>query len=129
VWREGKKLAQVARLQASGQLHIPSAHDDPEQEIDEALAAFGLQAEVSEGAPPQDKCYLWPCNVGTFNIWQRLRTQWRTGGTGAATGLDYSGVIDYLRQVAGIKQKALPEIFSCIQAMELETLHEWEKRG
>lgn len=129
--RQGKKLAQVARIWARGQLYIPrqGEHDDPEAELDEALAAFGLQQEVPEGdqaAPPPDKCYLWPCNVATFDIWQRLQSQWRVGGMGGErTGLDYAGVAAYLRDVAQVQRRALPEVFSGLQAMEFAALEVW----
>ncbi len=132
--REGKKLAQVARIWARDQLYIPrqGEHDDPEAQLDEALAAVGLReevAEVAEGdeaAPQEDKCYLWPCNVATFDIWQRLQSQWRVGGIGGErTGLDYAGVISYLREVAHVRNKDLPEVFGGLQAMELAALEVW----
>ena len=126
--RQRKKLAQVARLQASGQLHLPGANEDPLQEFDAALAAFGLQPDDASSDQPEDKCYLWPCNLPTFNLWQRLQTQWRVGGMGSATGLDYAAVSAYLREVAGIKARALPEIFSALQAMEQASLQEWAKQ-
>lgn len=124
---EGKKLAQVARIQARGQLHIPNPGkpDESEVEFDEALAVFGLQQGADDDTPPPpDKCYLWPCNVPTFNLWQRLQTQWRVGGMGGCTGLDYAGVnacMDLLR----IKPKGRSELFSGLQAMEFAALQVW----
>lgn len=131
---QSKKLAQVARVQARGQLYIPNQGEDPDDttEIDEAAAAFGLQITTQDddggdNPPKQDLCYLWPDNVDTFNVWSQLQTQWRVGMSGA-TGLDYTAVAAYLRDVAGIKKKDLPERFAEIRAMEVATLNEWAKQ-
>jgi len=70
---------------------------------------------------------LWPENVKTFNIWGQLQTQWRVGAAGA-TGLDYTAVTAYLRDVVGIKKKDLLERFEEIRAMEIATLNEWAKQ-
>lgn len=136
MWGQSKKLAQVARVQARGQLYIPNQGEDPDDttEIDEAAAAFGLQITTEEEdddeedrpQPKQDLCYLWPDNVDTFNVWSQLQTQWRVGMSGA-TGLDYTAVAAYLRDVVGIKKKDLPERFAEIRAMEVATLNEWAK--
>lgn len=129
---QSKKLAQVARIQARGQLYIPNQGEDPDDttEIDEAAAIFGLQivsdSDDDEGGntPQHDLCYLWPCNVEAFNHWCQLQTQWRVGMSGA-TGLDYTAVTAYLRDIAGVKKKDLPERFAGIRAMEVATLNEW----
>lgn len=125
-----KKLAQVARIQARGQLHIPSQDkaNDQQSEIDEALAAIGLVATDGEGnAPASDPVFLWPCNLPTFNVWQRIQTQWRTGGMGQRTGLDYGAVLGYLRDVCRIRPCKTTEIFVGIQAMEYAALEEMDK--
>lgn len=91
---------------------------------------FGLQIVTQDddggdnARSKHDRCYLWPENVGAFNIWCQLETQWRIGVSGA-TGLDYTAVIAYLRNVVGIKKKDLPERFAEIRAMEVATLNEW----
>lgn len=130
--RQRKKLAQVARCQARGQLHIPQPDDDEPAEFDEALAVFGLQQELDESDETQiadDKCYLWPCNVPVFNAWQGVQTQWRTGGMGERTGLDYDGVATYLYDVVRIKKRRWRETWIGLQAMERATLEVWaEKR-
>ena len=131
---QSKKLAQVARIQACGQLHIPKENEDPDDttELDESAAVWGLQIvtedddDGGDNPPKQDLCYLWPDNVDTFNVWSQLQTQWRVGMSGA-TGLDYTAVAAYLRDVVGIKKKDLPERFSEIRAMEIATLNEWAK--
>lgn len=127
--REGKKLAQVARIQARGQLSIPGSNHAPDAEFDEALAAFGLTSgddEDGTGAPDA-MCYLWPCNVPAFNAWQRLQTQWRESAMGGRTGLDYSAVAAFLRDVLRIKPKARADLFAGIQAMEVAALNVWNQ--
>lgn len=133
---QSKKLAQVARIQARGQLHIPTQGEDPDDttEIDEAAAAFGLQIVTQDDddggdkpEPQRDLCYLWPENVDTFNIWCKLQTQWRVGMSGAS-GLDYTAVAAYLRDVVGVKKKDLPERFEEIRAMEVAALNEWARQ-
>lgn len=132
--RQGKKLAQVARTQARGLLHIPGSRDAPEAEFEEALAAFGFRqggGEGEEGGQPEvaSKCYLWPCNVAAFNTWQRVQTQWRENAMGERTGLDYASVASYLREVPAIKARDRAELFGFLQAMELAALAAWaEKR-
>lgn len=132
---QGKKLAQVARLWARGQLYIPrqGAPDEPQAEFDEALAALGLQADAEEGAQtPEDRCYLWPCNVRAFQVWQGVQTQWRVGGMGDRTGLDYAGVSVYLRDVCRIlpTRRIWAEVWAGLQAMEAAALNVWaEQRG
>lgn len=124
---QGKKLTQVARIQARGQLYIPGSTHAPEAEFDEALAAFGFtQADDDDGhGSPSGFYYLWPCNVQAFNLWQRLQTQWRDSAMGGRTGLDYGAVAAYLRDVLCIKPKERAELFAGIQAMERAALEVW----
>ena len=72
-------------------------------------------------------CYLWPCNVPAFNVWQRLQTQWGESARGGRAGLDYSAVTAFLRHVLRIKPKALAELFASIQAMEVAALNVWNQ--
>jgi hypothetical protein len=132
VRRQGKKLAQVARVQARGQLYIPEpgTPDEPEAAVDEALAVFGLVRDQSDAEDvPEEKCYLWPCNVPTFNLWKAVQTQWRRAGmVGAKTGLDYDAVIAYMRDVLGIKRKDRAELFAGIKAMEVAAINTWAEQ-
>jgi hypothetical protein len=58
-----------------------------------------------------------------------LQTQWRYSGMGGATGLDYAGVLAYLREVAGVKASDRAALFASLQAMEIAALNVWaEKR-
>ncbi len=126
--RQRKKLAQVARLQASGQLSTQQ-NQAPDANFIDALAAFGLQDDGDDDdtqSTQQPKCYLWPCNLATFNVWQGLQTQWREG-MGGRTGLDYASVTSYLRDVCRASGKEQVEIFRGLQAMEYAALDEWQK--
>lgn len=127
----------MARCSARGQLHTPhpdDPDDDPQTEVDNALGVWGLQiVDAGEDEEPvrvkTKKCYLWPCNVPTYNIWQRLQTQWRRAGMdNTPTGLDYTAVTAYLVDVLRTPAKQRPEIFEGLQAMECATLDEWNKQ-
>lgn len=82
-----------------------------------------MLAKLGPQAVPDDEHYLWPCNVATWHHWLHLQTQWRTGAAGA-TGLDYAGVLAYLRE-CGLRGKKRKEAFECIRAAELATLQAW----
>lgn len=126
---QGKKLEQVARLQARGLLYIPHSNStEPDEERDEAAAAFGLLCVEDDADAPSDKVYLWPCNIPIFNLWQCIQSQWRVGGMGDRTGLDYTSVIDYMRHVARIKPRRWRETFAGLQAMEQGALKGWADR-
>ncbi|MDD5028905.1 MAG: DUF1799 domain-containing protein [Rhodoferax sp.] len=125
---QGKKLAQAARLWASGKLVKPDeAHDDGPTELDAAFAAWGLRPDSTPATRAWRNFYLWPCNESTWWLWHRLQTQWRIGIHGRE-GLDYNGVTAYLRDVARIKPRELDSTFSCLQAMERAALDEWAKQ-
>lgn len=143
--REGKKLAQVARLQARGQLYIPKPGGpthEPAAEYDAALAGFGLQevgvdddvaadgsiiASEARKSIRDDKCYLWPCNEAAFNVWQSLQSQWLFKPSGQHSGLNYAGVSAYLATILRVKPKARTELFSALQAMEFASLKVWQE--
>ena len=65
--------------------------------------------------------------MATWQHWQALQTQWRTGVAGA-TGLDYAGVKAYLDE-QGIKKTERREIFDGIQAAESGTLDAWGEQA
>lgn len=143
--RKGKKLAQVARCQARGLLDIPGSEDDHEQTdaVDESLAAWGLCLAPDgddEDNPPSDsisdgagrtagpQCFLWPCNLPTFNAWQRLQTQWTHDASGKPTGLPNERVMPFLERVLRLKPKPFAEMFEALQAMELAALEVWREQ-
>lgn len=53
--------------------------------------------------------------------WRAVQTQWRVGGMGGATGLDYAGVRAYLSGAIK-KRKKREHVFECIRAAETGTL-------
>lgn len=50
------------------------------------LAAAGLTPDDVAPEPVE----IWPDTLPAYNLFCRLSTQWRTGGMGGATGLDYN---------------------------------------
>lgn len=126
--RKRKKLAEAARLLACGQLRIErpgQGEDAPETARAEALAAIGLVA--TEPLELDEEFALWPENVPVFNFWQAVQTQWRTGGMGGATGLDYGGV-QACMALRGIQKKDQAALFAGLQVMEVATLNAWDKK-
>ena len=85
------------------------------------------QSEADQGT--EELCYLWPCNVHTYVIWIRIQSQWRIGGMGERTGLDYSGIETYLRCVERIPPtRQWAEIWGGLQAMEAAALDVWTQQ-
>lgn len=92
------------------------------------MAAFGLQQDESDDAQiPPDKCYLWPCNVRAFNVWQQVQTQWRCSMAGRE-GLDWVAVEVYLSSVPGFRPKARAELWAGLRAMERAALEVWAEK-
>jgi hypothetical protein len=135
--RKGKKLAQVARLWALDQLHTPTQKAQSATHYDETLAALGLQLDADDDSdtpspPPQDQCYLWPCNVRTWQVWLGIQSQWRTTGDMSGikkTGLDYSGVHTYMREVLRMRiNRTWGEVWVGIQEMEIAAVNAWNEK-
>lgn len=100
--------------------------------MNDAAAVWGLRVEEpeepeEEKKPDHEIFYLWPCNVEVWSIWWRIQTQWRIGVQGRE-GLDYKGVGYYLREIARIRPRKIPEVFACLQAMERAACEEWDKQ-
>lgn len=83
-----------------------------------------------EGKPePSDeplRVYLWPCNVPVYNLWCAVSTQWIVSMRGRE-GLNYESVLRYLREVAHIRPRRVPDVMRCLQAMELAALRAWDE--
>lgn len=121
--RQSKKLAQVARHQALGEIFNEEGEQQDEGAVDEALAAFGLVAERQ--VEPPETIYLWPENVATWNLFQSVGTQWVEGPTGP--GINFASLkiaMGFMR----IKRRDDPEVFGEIKAMERATVLAWEER-
>lgn len=78
---------------------------------------FGLDLEEI----PEEVVEIWDSNWDTFQLFNAMATQWRVGGMGSATGLDYS-VIPTVGKMLGFKNKDINAMFSDIQVMENEAL-------
>lgn len=119
------------RRWARGQLLDPSRSDRSDGESNEAAAALGLQIVESddgeEVAKPPLVCYLWPCNVRMYDLWGELQTQWMVSMQGRE-GLNYDSVIRYLREVAHIRPRRLPEVIGCIRILERTALEVWNEQ-
>lgn len=95
--------------------------------MDASLAAWGMRRESDVVLAREAIFFLWPENVDTWRIWNRVQTQWRDSMMGR-TGLDYTAVTGYMRDVARVKDRDFAHKFMCIQAMERAALDEWEKK-
>lgn len=123
--RERKKLAQVARCAALGQLVDPDELEEEKDEVDEAAAAFGLMPVYQqEQAQP---IYIWPENVAAWNFFQAVFTQWVVGAAGAI-GLNYNAV-EVVRDARRVPRKDWPRLFAQIQVMERATLAAWKEKN
>lgn len=122
---QGKKLARAAQLVARGELRIPRGSDaaaEPENEVEKALAAFGLQADAPLDV--EQEFALWPDCVEIFNFWAAVQTQWRIGDMRGATGLDYAGVESCMR-MRRVPSRERDELLHWVQVMERAALKEW----
>lgn len=64
---------------------------------------------------------IWDINYPAFNVFNHLNTQWRVGGMGSATGLDYTA-IPIVGKLLGYKNKEIKDMFPDLQVMENEAL-------
>jgi len=78
---------------------------------------FGLKLEEI----PVEEILVWDINWNAFRVFNTLNTQWRIGGMGHATGLDYN-VIPAVGKMLGFKNKQINEMFPDLQVMENEAL-------
>lgn len=111
---------------ALGQVHDEVQEQREEEEVDDALAAFGFFA-VRPAAEFED-LYLWPENLACWQLFQAVATQWNVGPSGPI-GLNYLAV-EMVRKHRGFKNKEWSSsVFEEIQAMELATLAAWKERA
>lgn len=109
---------------------FPNSEDDhdAESEYAEVLAAYGLYvapADAEQCAAREALCYLWPCNLPTFNVWQRVQTQWAYDASGQRTGLRYQDVMAFMDRLRLVKPKDFDACFAGLQAMEFAALQAW----
>lgn len=136
MWRQGqgKKLREAARLLARGELtrgaddDAPPTRDDPDNEAEAALAAFGLVAVDDPATANQPRVFhLWPEHQEVLGLFVASRTQWRTGFAGAI-GMDYAGIEALNRMRRLVPRQRLPEVMAELQVLEAETLAEWSRQ-
>lgn len=79
-----------------------------------ALAKYGLTPE-DFGGPPEVKVY--PDCWQAFQVFNALRTQWRTG-LGGRTGLDYAALTKTFWKAHGVKKARRVDVFADLAVME-----------
>ena len=105
--------------------HHPNRSQE-QHDLQAALAAFGLLPPEQQDAQDADReLWLWPENRPAWDLWCSLQTQWRTGGMGVATGLDYTAV-QATMQLLGIARQDRAELFALVRCMESAVLEEWD---
>lgn len=112
---------------ARGELDTTASGDDlaPEQDLDAALAAFGL--ELHGAAAARDEVFhLWPEHVPALGLWGAVQTQWRQG-FGGPTGLDYAGV-RASPAFCSLPRRRRERVFGELCIMERATLAEWAEQ-
>lgn len=117
------------RLWALGKLQTDDDQDepDPDDELDEAAAAFGLRVE-HETLPDERAFFLLPDCVDSWVLWTRLQTQWRTVGVdGDRNGLDYAGVRAFMlaHGYGRGKRRSERRALGDLQVMEVAAMNVW----
>jgi len=103
-------------------LRIPSQDEpEPEQKIDEALAAIGLYREIQTDI--EETFALWPDCVETFNFWLKIQTQWKRDLNGRYAGLSYPAV-NIVMDWEGIPKKQRKALSNEIRAMEIAVIND-----
>lgn len=83
------------------------------------LAAFGFRPEDYA----HEQVSVWPDNYQAVSTFIELQTQWRVGGMGSATGLDYVAALAVIRELDLEKDEAR-ELFQDIRVMEAAALEQ-----
>jgi hypothetical protein len=115
---------------ARGELEIGRDEDEPTpaEELDQALASFGLVLDdPADSTRPRIFC-LWPEHEEVLGLWFAVQTQWRVG-MGGATGLDYCGVEALMRVRQIGRGKARSQLMADLQIMERAALSEWAEEA
>lgn len=81
------------------------------------MAAFGLRPEDYA----EEVLEIWPECHQAFLIFQRMTTQWRVGGMGGPTGLDYN-VLFALTERLGLSTEDRDQLEEDVMVMESEVL-------
>jgi hypothetical protein len=101
-------------------------------EYDDALRNLGLTDAHAEqfvnDATAEDETELWPEHQDAMHLFAALLTQWRVGGLGTPTGLDYA-VLPATMRLLGIAREAQRQAFADLCAMEDEALAWFAERA
>lgn len=84
-------------------------------------------AAASAGAQQDEEAYLWPCNVGAWQHWCAVQTEYRSSGMGS-TWLDYSGVRAYLDE-EGLQGDQRRDVWLGIRAADAATRAVWAEQA
>ncbi|RZS80655.1 DUF1799 domain-containing protein [Pigmentiphaga kullae] len=69
---------------------------------------------------------IWPDNAIAYAVFCAMDTQWRVGGMGRASGLDYAALPFVMRQL-GVPRAEWTDIFDAVRVMERAALDEMHK--
>jgi hypothetical protein len=81
------------------------------------MRAAGFEPEDFEGGEIE----VWPENWQAFILFSSLQTQWRTGGMGGATGLDYNVLFRKMDRM-NLSAEQYDELEEDVRTMELSAL-------
>lgn len=95
------------------------ATDSNTADIQKSMAALGFTAEDFGLDDDFDECDVWPCNHVVWLTFTRVSTQWRVGGMGGATGLDYTALYPLLDR---LPPDDWDEVFDGVRCCEIESL-------
>lgn len=123
---ERKKLEEVARHWARGDLLNEQEDAQAQDALDEQLALWGLVPDAPIEPEPSE-LYLWPENVACWDLFMELQTQWRIGAMGR-TGLDYAAVDRVIGERRAWRLRRRQRRAE-IRAMEVACLEEWARRS
>lgn len=70
---------------------------------------------------------MWEENWPAVMFFSRISTQWRVGGMGSPSGLDYTAVLALLRTLR-LPRADADALFDDVQTMERAALQEMSKR-
>lgn len=78
--------------------------------------------------PDADTVVVWRENAASVNLFFAIETQWRVGGMGSPTGLDYQAVFATMDRILRDEtQERRDALFADLQVMERAALQEMNK--
>jgi hypothetical protein len=74
-----------------------------------------------------DEVEVWPENMPAINLFSSISTQWRTGGMGGASGLDYNILFSRMDRMK-LPEQEYEWLFDDIRGIEAEALQAINKK-